>query len=296
MVALRIKQPLPAGVEAVIRAVQTGAAQLGLEPLLVGATARDLLLVHVFEQPVRRATLDVDFAVALASWEQFEALKLELISGHGFQDEPRQKQRLIYGGEGEGKGMTIDLVPFGRLQVDDSTVAWPPEMDVLMTVTGYVEAQQAAVSVELEPGHQVKVASLPALAILKVFAWSDRGHRTMGKDAVDLLTLLRSYAGAGNFDRMTDPGQALDKYLDLEGSEERTGAWLLGRDCALLAEGATLAELSELLGEEARMERLLGDMIRGEEGIKGALDRARDLLMLFCEGLGDIPHGGQATA
>ena len=61
MVALRIKQPLPAGVEAVIRAVQAGAAQLGLEPLLVGATARDLLLVHVFEQPVRRATLDVDF-------------------------------------------------------------------------------------------------------------------------------------------------------------------------------------------------------------------------------------------
>lgn len=133
---MRVKQPLPAGVEAVIRAMQAGAGQLGLEPLLVGATARDLLLVHVFEQPVRRATLDVDFAVALASWEQFEALKLELISGHGFQDEPRQKQRLIYGGEGEGKGMTIDLVPFGGLQMDDNTVAWPPDMDVLMTVTG----------------------------------------------------------------------------------------------------------------------------------------------------------------
>jgi predicted nucleotidyltransferase len=294
MVALRIKQPLPAGVEAVIRAVQAGAAQLGLEPLLVGATARDLLLVHVFEQPVRRATLDVDFAVALASWEQFEALKEELTSGHGFQDKPRQKQRLIYGGEGEGRGMTIDLVPFGALQMDDNTVAWPPEMDVLMTVTGYAEAQRAAVSVELAPGHQVKVASLPALAILKVFAWSDRGDRSMGKDGIDLLTLLRSYAEAGNFDRMTDPEQALDKYLALDCSEERTGAWLLGRDCALLAEGATLAELSALLGDEAKRERLVNDMIRGEEGIKGALDRARDRLTLFREGLGDIPHGGQA--
>lgn len=294
MVTLRIKQPLPAGVEAVIRAVQAGAAQLGLEPLLVGATARDLLLVHVFEQPVRRATLDVDFAVALASWEQFEALKEELINGHGFQDKPRQKQRLIYGGEGEGKGMTIDLVPFGGLQVDGSTVAWPPEMDVLMTVTGYAEAQQAAVSVELGTGHQVKVASLPALAILKVFAWSDRGHRTMGKDAVDLLTLLRSYADAGNSERMTDSDQTLEKWKALKYNDERTGAWLLGRDCALLAEGATLAELSALLGEEAKRERLVNDMIRGEEGIKGALDRAKDLLTLFCEGLGDIPHGGQA--
>jgi predicted nucleotidyltransferase len=245
---LRVKQPRPAGVEAVIRAVQAGAGQLGLEPLLVGATARDLLLVHVFEQPVRRATLDVDFAVALASWEQFEALKEELISGHGFQDKPRQKQRLIYGGEGEGKGMTIDLVPFGGLQMDDNTVAWPPEMDVLMTVTGYAEAQQAAVAVELAPGHQVKVASLPALAILKVFAWSDRGHRTLGRDAIDLLTLLRSYGEAGNSDRMTDPDQALDKYLALDCSDERTGTWLLGRDCALLAEGATLAEAQRPAG------------------------------------------------
>lgn len=292
--ALRIEQPLPAGVEAVMRAVQAGAAQLGLEPLLVGATARDLLLVHVFGQRVRRATLDVDFAVALASWEQFEALKLELISGHGFQDEPRQKQRLIYGGEGEGKGMTIDLVPFGGLQVDDNTVAWPPEMDVLMTVTGYSEAQEAAVSVELEPGHQVKVASLPALAMLKLFAWSDRGHRTSGKDAIDLLTLLRSYFEAGNSDRMTDKDQALEMYLALECDDERTGAWLLGRDCALLAEWATLAALIALLRDEAKRERLLSDMIRGEQGIKGALDRAKDLLTLFCEGLGEIPHGGQA--
>jgi hypothetical protein len=84
--------------------------------------------------------------------------------------------------------------------------------------------------------------------------------------------------------------------MALEGNEERTGAWLLGRDCALLAEGATLAGLSALLGDEARRERLVGDMIRGEEGIKGALDRARDRLTLFREGLGDIPHGGQARA
>ncbi|NQV09902.1 MAG: nucleotidyl transferase AbiEii/AbiGii toxin family protein [Cyanobacteria bacterium] len=294
--ALRIKQPLPAGVEAVIRAVQAGATQLGLEPLLVGATARDLLLVHVFGQRVRRATLDVDFAVALASWQQFEALKQVLIRGHGFQDEPRQKQRLIYGVEGEGKGMTIDLVPFGGLQVDGNTVAWPPEMDVLMTVTGYTEEQQAAVSVELEPGHEVKVASLPGLAILKLFAWSDRGNRTLGKDAIDLLTLLRSYAEAGTFDRFTDPDQALEKYLALECNDERTGAWMLGRDCALLAEGETSAELGALLGDETTRERLLSDMIRGEGGIRGALDRARDLLTLFCEGLVESPDEGQAQA
>jgi predicted nucleotidyltransferase len=227
--------------------------------------------VHVFELPVRRATLDVDFAVALASWEQFEALKLELISGHGFQDEPRQKQRLIYGGEGEGKGMTIDLVPFGGLQMDDNTVAWPPETDVLMTVTGYAEAQQAAVSVELAPGHQVKVASLPALAILKFFAWSDRGDRSMGKDAIDLLTLLRSYADAGNFDRMMGSNQCFDQYMALEGNEERTGAWLLGRDCALMAEGQTSAKLRALRRAAGDAVAALSGGLRGGVGSLSAL-------------------------
>ena len=140
----------------------------------------------------------------------------------------------------------------------------------------------------------MKVASLPALAILKVFAWSDRGDRSMGKDAIDLLTLLRTYADAGNFDRMMGSNQCFDQYMALEGNEERTGAWLLGRDCALLAEGQTLAELRALLGDGGKRERLVNDMIRGEEGIKEALDRARDRLTLFREGLGEIPHGGQA--
>jgi predicted nucleotidyltransferase len=116
----------------------------------------------------------------------------------------------------------------------------------------------------------------------------------LGKDAIDLLTLLRSYADAGNCDRMMGSDQCFDQYMALESNEERTGAWLLGRDCALLAEGQTLAELRALLGDGGKRERLVNDMIRGEEGIKEALDRARDRLTLFREGLGEIPHGGQA--
>ena len=39
--------------------------------MLVGATARDLLLYHVFGHPVTRATYDLDFAILVDSWEQF---------------------------------------------------------------------------------------------------------------------------------------------------------------------------------------------------------------------------------
>ena len=59
------------------------AGDLELPYIVVGATARDLLLFHVFEIPVTRATADVDFAIAVDSWERFRGLRTALlVSGH----------------------------------------------------------------------------------------------------------------------------------------------------------------------------------------------------------------------
>jgi predicted nucleotidyltransferase len=282
-VVLKVELPLDPGVMRVIGAVQSGAKAQGLDPLLVGAAARDLLLVHVFGQRVRRATKDVDFAVALASWEAFEQLKERLIRDHGFADEPMQVQRLVFAAEGAGAGTTIDLVPFGGLQVDRHTLVWPPEMDVYMTVAGFEEVLGSAQLVELSEGLVVKVASLPGLVILKLFAWGDRRQRD-AKDAVDFNTLLRSYSEAGTFDRMTDPDQALDRYLALDCNEEKTGAWLLGVDCGLLASSDTAAALRQLWGDDERRDRLIQGMASDETGIKGARQRAEELLELFLQG------------
>lgn len=87
--ALKLDLPVEPGVLRVIAAVQAGARAQGVELLLVGAAARDLLLVHVYGQRVRRATKDVDFAVALASWETFEQLQAQLVRDHGFADPTR---------------------------------------------------------------------------------------------------------------------------------------------------------------------------------------------------------------
>lgn len=287
---LKVELPLDPGLCRVIAAVQAGAQAQGLDPLLVGAAARDLLLVNVFGQRVRRATKDVDFAVALASWEAFEQLKGRLVSDHGFADEPRQVQRLVFTAEGDGAGTTIDLVPFGALQVNRHTLVWPPEMDVYMTVAGFTEALESAQLVELTDGLVVKVASLPGLAILKMFAWGDRRQRD-AKDAVDLYQLLRSYGEAGTSDRMSDPDQALDRWLALDCDEEKTGAWLLGKDCGLLAKAETAEALQQLWGDERRLEQLLNGMVSNELGIKGARQRAEALLTLFLEGFGESRKG-----
>jgi len=282
-VVLQVERPLDPSVMRVIAAVQAGAQAQGLDPLLVGAAARDLLLVHVFGQRVRRATKDVDFAVALADWGAFENLKACLVRDHGFVDDPMQLQRLSFMAEGPGAGTTIDLVPFGALQVDRHTLVWPPEMDVYMTVAGFEEALGSALLVALSEELVVKVASLPGLAILKLFAWSDRHHRD-AKDAVDLCTLLRSYSEAGTFDRMTDPDQALDQYLALECNDEKTGAWLLGLDCGQLASPDTAVALRGLLRDENRRESLIGGMASADRGVKGAVQRAEELLDLFIQG------------
>jgi hypothetical protein len=44
-------------------------------------------------------------------------LKTRLIREHGFAYDTRQIQRLVFTSEGEGFGTSIDLVPFGELQV-----------------------------------------------------------------------------------------------------------------------------------------------------------------------------------
>ena len=51
--------------------------------LLAGATARDLLLEHAYRIRAPRATVDVDLAFLIDTWDDFHALRAELLhSGH----------------------------------------------------------------------------------------------------------------------------------------------------------------------------------------------------------------------
>ena len=74
--------------------------------------------------------------------------------------------------------------------------------------------------------------------------------------------------------------------------EEKTGAWLLGKDCGLLAKAETAEALQQLWGDERRRrEQLLDGMVSHELGIKGARQRAEALLTLFLEGFWESCEG-----
>lgn len=209
-------QPMAVVVRAVL--AQTGDAPV----LLVGAMARDILLTYAHGIAIARGTADIDFALATRDWPTFQRTRTNLIETGEFIAAQGTTHGLKY-----KNGMPVDIIPFGGVEGANRHVAWPPEHDVAMNVLGYREALQFAERVRLPGDFVLSVISLPALMLVKLIAWSERGRDAPGKDAYDLYLVLRNYLDAGNSQRLSGGAAYL---LDDTFDYNRTGAWLLGAD------------------------------------------------------------------
>jgi len=65
--------------------------RLGIAFFIIGATARDLIMNGADGAPIDRATWDVDFAVCVESWAQYEKLKQSLVNT-GYSQDIRKQQ------------------------------------------------------------------------------------------------------------------------------------------------------------------------------------------------------------
>lgn len=264
----------------VIREINKAATALGLPVLLVGATARIILLENVIGLNAARATNDVDFAFALENWSQFEALKAHLAKHANFEQAKGIAQRMIVHLPELKHHYIVDLIPFGKIENTPGTIAWPPDMSFIMNVAGFADALAASLAVTVSPDLTIQVASLPGIAMLKIFAWSDRGQDNP-KDATDLALLLRGYHEAGNGERIYEDAIATMEVLAYD--IELAAAWLLGSDAAAIASPQTAAKLTELI-EGNRKSRLLQDMAKGMRGQADAIEHAARLLEQFTKG------------
>lgn len=214
--------------------------------VVVGATARDLLLHHVFGVPVNRATRDVDLAIAVENWEQFHSLRDAFLSTGQFT--PDKTGHRIYFAKA---GIPVDLIPFGGL-AENEIIAWPPTHDTVMSVAGFEDALESSVHLQIAPNLAVPVVSLASLAILKIFAWQDRN--TTDKDALDLFRILSKYADASNEDRLYGSASShLEKFgfeLDLAGSA------LAGEDGRGISGGGTLEKLRVIVNQDNFVDKL----------------------------------------
>lgn len=281
--ALKPDRPIDPLTLEVINAIHQAATKLKLPVFIVGAVARIILLEHIHGLSAGRATTDVDFAFALDHWAQFDAIKALLLENPGFTASEHIAHRVYYRPPGLEPSYKVDLIPFGGIEASANTITWPPDMAIMMNVAGFCDAFSAAVNVQVSPGTAIAVASLPGIAILKLFAWADRRHDN-AKDALDLNTLLRSYHDAGNHDRIYEDERALAALEAVDYDPELAGAWLMGNDVAAMASTATLTDLEPLLQGELR-DRLVEDMSRAMKGRADALEYASRLLEQFTIGL-----------
>jgi predicted nucleotidyltransferase len=164
------------------------ATQLQIPYLVVGASARDMVLHYGYGAKIQRATADIDFALQVPTWDAFATLRNALIA-NGFS-ETKTSHRLI-----GPDNWPIDIVPFGGVADENANIKWPPSGDFIMNVLGFQEALDNAkvMRIQDEPILDIPVATPEGMAILKFIAWMDREADNRTKDAKDITYLLTSY-------------------------------------------------------------------------------------------------------
>jgi predicted nucleotidyltransferase len=173
-------------VYAVLERVNTAAQALGLPYLVIGASARMLLLEQVYGLPEGRRTLDLDFAIQVRDWPDFKRLRSELLQMEAFAPVQSPVHRLRY-----RNTMILDIVPFGSgIENADGEIEWPGE-NTVMNVLSLGSFLATAVKVNLDGGLSVPVISPEGLFVAKLFAWQDRRLASPGRDAADMAYLLR---------------------------------------------------------------------------------------------------------
>ncbi|GAB3551983.1 nucleotidyl transferase AbiEii/AbiGii toxin family protein [Noviherbaspirillum agri] len=262
----------------VVQALQVVAQPLGIDYFLMGAAARDLMLQHAHKIAPSRLTEDVDFAVSVLDWQSFESLRAALLASDQFSGRPGPA---IHKLRHKATGLPLDIVPFGGVENADRTISWPPDHHTVFDCFGAREAFEAGIPVRLPINVTLRVASIPALALLKITAWKDRKHSHPGRDAGDLLLYVRNYMDCDNYDRAAQDHSDLFTTDDYD--HESTGARLLGRDIANLLDKQSIEPVLSILLPQADTGGPL--LLAQQSGLD--LEHARRLIEALCDGLTD---------
>ena len=272
---LTLQKQIPENVIEILTLVTNVADKMKIPSFIVGATARDLILEYVYRAGIKRATKDIDFGVAVVNWEQYERLKNALTATGKFKSDDKIEQRLWW--TGSGGNMKIDLVPYGGVESPIGTVTFPPT-GFEMNTSGFAEAYEDALTLQISEELPIRIVSLAGLAVLKFIAYDDRPQQRQ-TDLSDILFLMKTYLEAGNEERLyADDNLLNDENFDLRS----VGARMLGRDMAKLLTAQTrktiLKHLSESDAENSRLNKI-AEMINYRE--KGFEENFADIVRML---------------
>jgi len=256
----------------VIRQLKKILDDLGVKFFIVGASARDFVLEYLHGIRAPRMTMDIDFAVKVENWEAYEKIERALLKTQGVR-KTKQKQRFECG------ETIIDIVPFGKVSDDQNLISWPPEHDLVMSVSGFEDAynHSTQIIVSKEPFLEIKVPTIPGMVIMKLIAWNDSFPERQ-KDAQDLYFLLLKYKYTDIVDRLFIDNKELLESEDFD--DEMACIRILGQDMAKISSAKTLNEIIEILDKETAeisKFRLVMNIMEQRYGFDDVLTRLQKL-------------------
>lgn len=258
--SLNVVGKLPQGLVELYQTISRHTDKLVIPYLVVGATARDIILHHGFGAAIERGTRDVDFGIQVQNWEQFEQLKAALLES-GFTPNKAKSHQLITT-VSNGDEWEIDIIPFGEIANDESIIAWPPQHDIEMSVTGFKEAFNHALNVTIsdDPTLKIKVASPAGMLLLKLISWLERQPDIRRKDAMDIYYLAKHYSKIPEIaDSLYD-----DNYMEAQGYDEHKASTMkLVDDARSIASPEAISFINgKLFNDDAKLDNLILDISR----------------------------------
>jgi predicted nucleotidyltransferase len=206
----------------------------GLTPndvMVVGAWCRDILHSALGHSFATTATLDLDLALALSSWDTYRSLASAFprvgVSGIRFRI----------------ADVDVDLLPFGDIE-DPQGIVDPPTCREPLSVWAFEEIFAASLPLSLTPTATIQIPTVAGYAATKLGAWRDRSDWLEAKDAADLALVLHWYAeSAGVHERLYESPSG-NEILIAEGTDvPLAAAHLLGVDVGATVGPARLTEL-----------------------------------------------------
>lgn len=278
--SVTLQHPLDQQTASLLLRLAITAKKQGIDMLLVGAFAREVLFYHAHGIVTSISTMDTDISVYVEDWAAFHRLRkaLELVD---FDLKKDLVEKIV----DKASGKEVDLIPFGPVAGADALLVWPNDGPT-WNVLGFDEALGAATAILLQTsaGEAVSVpmVTISSLVMLKIMSFYDRPKERI-RDVRDIGFVIRHYLDAGNRERlMAQP----DLVALAAQKPDEAAAVLLGQDIGCMACAATKKFLADKLKHEITSKSAcpLAHTL-ASQSCKGNFSVARALLQSLLEGI-----------
>lgn len=232
---------------------------------VVGAFVRDIILEQIYGDQGGIETKDVDVAVYLQDWSQFDKVVTDLVANHGFV-----RERGMAHAFRTPDGLLTDIVPYGSIEVN-RRISFPGSESRSMNMLGFREVVKFAHEIEIDEAVTIKIPPVEGIVLIKLFAWKDRGGACHLKDITDIGLLIDGYFDANleSIYERTDQ-EEIDSFAGEPFLHQALSAGVIARRIKpmisespqLVAELSDLLELIEQQGTEHPVVLRLGKVFR----------------------------------